>query len=229
MVKNEWNLDFVTVKANKSEKADLRASIFGSKVGPTGRDGILATSLQSPSAVDITIVDSVIEGAGQMNVEGTALNFPPDAAQAQNKGKVNVSIKRSVIRSANASSNLNGAGLNIWLGPSGGIDELPQAIADYQLTVIDSRIENAEQAALFVSMKGLKDKGTYKVKLRGNTIVDNGQTEIAVFAPDAQIDARKNCWGAPEGLNFDRVALFGQNRNQLDASEPLDCTPIGLD
>lgn len=209
--------------------AMAKARVERTRIGPTGQDGILATSLQSPAVVDLFIVDSVVERAGQMNVEGTVLNFPPDDAQPKNEGRVSITIERSMIRSATSTSNLEQAGINIWLGPSGGIDELPQAVGNYQLTVRDSQIENAERAGIVISELGAKDKGTYRATLRGSTIVGNGETEVAVFAPDARIDARGNCWGRPEGLNFTRVVVLKQAVTQLDASDPIDCSETGKD
>lgn len=190
--------------------AYANARILRSRVGATGQDGVLATSMQSPSEVEMYIEDCRIEEAGQMNLEGTILNFPPRGDMPVNEGKVSITVENSMILSATE--------LNIWLGPSS-----LGAVGTYELTISDSRIEDALFAGLAISNLGITDEGKYRVKLRNNTISGNGQFEIAVGAPDTQIDARGNCWGQPKGLDLKRVLLSEPDVIQLNVSEPLDC------
>jgi hypothetical protein len=66
------------------------------------------------------------------------------------------------------------------------------------------------------------DEGEYEVRLRDNTIRDNGTFEIAIAAARARVDARRNFWGTPSGLADRRVLLLDEaQRSQFDASEPL--------
>lgn len=70
--------------------------------GPTGQDGIVGAVMQSPSEITIHISDSVIEDAGQMNVEGSLINLPPDDSADVDAGRVSIVIERSIIRNAGA-------------------------------------------------------------------------------------------------------------------------------
>jgi hypothetical protein len=58
------------------------------------------------------------------------------------------------------------------------------------------------------------DEGEYEVRLRGNTIRDNGTSEITIAAAKARVDARRNFWGAPAGLaDSDVILLDGARRS----------------
>ena len=56
--------------------------------------------MQSPSEINLYIGDSLIEDAGQMNIEGTLVNLPPDDPSLANQGQVSIEIEGSTIRRA---------------------------------------------------------------------------------------------------------------------------------
>jgi hypothetical protein len=74
---------------------------------------------------------------------------------------------------------------------------------------------------------GQAEKSEYDIVLRDNIIFDNGQAEVMIYAPKAQIDARRNCWGLPEGLEENKVVTsIPAKEEQLDATEPLPCHEV---
>jgi hypothetical protein len=197
--------------------------------GATGQDGIVGAVMQSPSEITIYIGDSVIEDAGQMNVEGSLLNLPPEGAARADAASVSIEIERTIIRNAGAVPGHEDIAANVWLGGSQWIKAAPPATGRYTLKILDSRIEGAGGSGLELGTKrilasGLSETSLFDVVLRGSTIANNGEADVKIYAPGARIDARQNCWGRPEGLAEDRVLLFGTARRaQLDATEPLPC------
>lgn len=217
----------VMVVASGGAHANTRIERFVS--GPTGQDGIVGAVMQSPSEISITISDSLIEGAGQMNVEGSLINLPPVNPLHADQARVSIEIEGSTIRNAGAVGGFEYVAANVWLGASQFVEDSPPAKGQYQLRISNSRIEGAGRVGLefgdleFLS-KGLVDKSNYDVVLRGNTIVNNGDAEIMIYAPHAHIDARRNCWGQAEGLPAHRVTTLPPARlTQLDVSEPSSC------
>lgn len=217
----------VSLRAASGSRADARIERVLS--GAVGQDGIVGTVVQSPSDVSIHISDSVIEDAGQMNVEGTLLNLPPEANAPANAGRIAIEIERTVIRNAGAVHGFEDVAANVWLGGSLWIRGAPPAVGQYALKVTDSRIEGAGGAGLEFGNKqitaaGRTETSQFDVVLRGNSISGNGQADLKLHAPTARIDARKNCWGNAQGLAEDRIQLFAPaQRTQLDAAEALQC------
>jgi len=217
----------IMVVASGGARASTRVERFIS--GPAGQDGIVMAVMQSPSEIYLSISDSVIEGAGQMNVEGTLVNLAPDDPSQANKARVSIDIEGSKIRNAGAVSGFEDVAANIWLGASQFLEDQPPAKGNYQLRVSDSRIEGAGRAGLEFGdleslSKGQTDKSEYDVMLRGNTIINNGDAEIMIYAPNARIDARGNCWGQTEGLPEHRVTTLSPAKlTQLDVTEPISC------
>jgi len=217
----------VMVVASGGAHANARINRFVS--GPTGQDGIVGAVMQSPSEISISISSSLIEGAGQMNVEGSLINLPPDDPSQADRARVSLDIVGSTIRNAGAVSGFEDVAANVWLGASQFLKDQPPARGVYQLRIRESRIEGAGRSGLeFGDLDFLKegqvDKSEYDVVLRGNTIVNNGDAEIMIYAPGASIDARGNCWGRAEGLAENRVTtLPPAGLSQLDITEPMPC------
>jgi hypothetical protein len=217
----------VSVRAASGSRADARIERVLS--GAVGQDGIVGSVVQSPSEISIHISDSVIEDAGQMNVEGTLLNLPPEANALANAGRIAIEIERTVISNAGAVHGFEDVAANVWLGGSLWISGAPPAVGHYTLKITDSRIEGAGGAGLEfgnrqITAAGQTETSQFDVVLRGNTISTNGQADMKLNAPAARIDARKNCWGNAQGLAEDRIQLFAPaQRTQLDASEPQQC------
>jgi hypothetical protein len=218
----------VMVVASAGAHADTRVERFFS--GPVGQDGIVMAVMQSPSKINLYIGDSLIEGAGQMNVEGSLINLPADDPTMDNQGMVSIEIEASTIRNAGAVSGFEDVAANIWLGGSQFLEERLPAVGTYKLRINDSRIEAAGRSGLELGdlsllQKGQPEKSKYDVVLRGNTIVNNGEADVMIYAPGARIDARGNCWGRPEGLAEHRVKSVSPARvSQMDATEPVSCT-----
>ena len=119
---------------------------------------------------------------------------------------------------------------NIWLGGSEFIKDRFPAVGKYQLQITNTRIEGAGRSGLefgdhAMLTKAIHDKSKYEINLNGNTIVNNGEAEIMIFAPQVHINARGNCWGRPEGLDEKSVlVLLPAKRKQLDATAPVACS-----
>lgn len=197
--------------------------------GATGQDGIVMAVMQSPSEINLYIDDSIIEDAGQMNVEGSLVNLEPSDPSRANEGQVTIEIKGSTIRNAGAISGFEDVAANVWLGGSQFPGNRMPAVGAYKVRITDSRIEGAGRSGLefgdlSLLTEGQPEESEYDVVLRGNTIINNGDAEVMIYAPRARIDARGNCWGRPEGLAEHRVAiLFPVETSQLDAREPVSC------
>jgi hypothetical protein len=217
----------VSLRAASGSRADARIERVLS--GAVGQDGIVGAVVQSPSEISIYINDSVIEDAGQMNVEGTLLNLPPEVNAAANAGRIAIEIERTIIRNAGAIHGFEDVAANVWLGGSLWIRGAPPAVGHYALKITDSRIEGAGGTGLEfgnrqIAAAGRTETSKFDVVLRGNSISKNGQADLKLHAPAARIDARKNCWGNAQGLAEDRIQLFAPaQRTQLDASEALQC------
>ncbi len=229
MTRNGRNIMMV---ASGGAKIDAHVEQFLS--GPTGQDGIVAAVMQSPSEIDLYIGDSIIEGAGQMNIEGTLVNLTPVDNMQDHKGRVSIEINGSTIRDAGAVSGFEDVAANVWLGGSQFLDDLAPAKGSYSLKIMNSRIEGAgrtgfEFGDLEILASGQNEMSFYDVVLRNNTIIDNGQADIMLHVPDAHIDARQNCWGSSEGsykgLSDQRVVISKPaSINQIDFNEPLNCS-----
>lgn len=221
----------VWLRAARGSHADARIERVLS--GAVGQDGIVGSVVQSPSEISIHISDSVIEDAGQMNVEGTLLNLPPQADSLADAGRMAIEIERTVIRNAGAVHGFEDVAANVWLGGSLWISGAPPAVGHYALKITDSRIEGAGAAGLEfgnrqIAVAGRTETSQFDVVLRGNTIFRNGQADLKLNAPAAWIDARGNCWGSAQGLAEDRIQLFAAaRRTQLDATEALQCSNDG--
>jgi hypothetical protein len=206
--------------------AKARARIERSASGESGQDGVIGVAARVPATVEIEIRDSTIEKAAQMNLEGTILDLPPSDPERAHEGLVSIDVERSVIRDAGFADGFRGEAQNIWLAPSV-LAKGPFARGRYRLAVRDSTVEGAVKGGIAVGNAGsdfkiAPDEGQYEVRLRDNTIRDNGLSEIAIAAAKARIDARRNFWGTPSGLTDGRVILLDEARRpQLDASEPL--------
>jgi hypothetical protein len=217
----------VSLRAASGSRADARIERVLS--GAVGQDGIVGAVVQSPSEISIHISDSVIEDAGQMNVEGTLLNLPPETNAPANAGRIAIEIERTVIRNAGAIHGFEDVAANVWLGGSLWIIGAPPAVGHYALKITESRIEGAGGAGLEFSNRqivaaGRTETSKFDVVLRGNSISGNGPADLKLNAPAARIDARKNCWGNAQGLAEDRIQLFAPaQRTQLDAAEALQC------
>ena len=217
----------IMVVASGGAKAKTHVERFLS--GPTGQDGIVMAVMQSPSEIDLYIGDSMIEGAGQMNIEGTLVNLPPDDPLQADKGSVSIEIEGSTIRNAGQVNGFEDVAANIWLGASRFLEDSLPTLGRYTLRIRNSRIVGAGRSGLefgdlgFLT-NGLAEKSDYDIVLRDNIIIDNGEAEVMIYAPNAQIDARRNCWGLPEGLEENKVVTsIPAKVEQLDATEPLPC------
>jgi hypothetical protein len=203
-----------------------RARIERSTSGESGQDGIIGVATMVPATAEIELRDSMLENAAQMNLEGSILNLPPSDPGRAHEGLVSIDVERCVIRRAGFVDGFRGEAQNIWLAPSV-LAEGPFARGRYRLAVRDSTVEEAVKGGIVVGNAGsdfkiAADDGEYEVRLRGNTIRDNGTFDIAIAAARAHVDARRNFWGTPSGLASGRVILLDKaRRSQLDASEPL--------
>ena len=217
----------IMVVASGGAHADIRAERVYS--GPVGQDGIVMAVMQSPSEINLYIGDSVIEGAGQMNVEGTLVNLESADPSRVNEGRVSIEIEGSSIRNAGAVSGFEDVAANVWLGASMLLEDRLPTVGNYKLRIRNSRIEGAGRSGLefgdlSLLSEGQPEESEYDVVLRGNTITNNGEAEVMIYAPNARIDAQGNCWGRLEGLSENRVAvLYPAEASQLDAKEHISC------
>jgi hypothetical protein len=206
--------------------AKAKARIERSASGESGQDGVIGVAAMVPATVEIEIRDSTIEKAAQMNLEGTILDLPPSDPERAHESLVSIDVEGSVIRDAGFVDGFRGEAQNIWLAPSV-LARGPFARGRYRLSVRDSTVERAVKGGIAIGNAGsdfkiAPDRSEYEVRLRDNTIRDNGTCEIAIAAAMARVDARRNFWGTPSGLAAGRVVLLDEaRRSQLDASEPL--------
>jgi hypothetical protein len=214
----------VVVFATAGAKVTTR--IERSKLGEAGQDGVVAVAGLVPATVNVEIRDSTIEKAGQTNIEGSILNLPASDPARAHESIVSIDVEGSTIRNAGAVDGFRGEAQNIWLGPTV-FTPGPFAKGHYRLSVCNSTVDKALKTGIALGNEGSEfkiapDEGEYQVRLRNNTIKDNGSAEISISASNARIDARRNDWGAPEGLAEKRVLLREKaKRSQLDASQPL--------
>jgi hypothetical protein len=205
---------------------DATVRIERSVSGAVGQDGVVGVAAMVPATVKIEIRDSTLEKAGQMNLEGTILDLPPSDQERAHESLVSIDVERTLIRGAGFVDGFRGEAQNIWLAPSI-LEKGPFAQGQYRLAIRDSIIEKALKGGITVGNSGADfkigpDEGAYEISLRGNTIRDNGNSEISIAAANARIDARQNFWGTPAGLAAERISLLGTaRRSQLDASDPL--------
>ena len=214
----------VLVFATADAKATAR--IERSTLGATGQDGVVAVAALVPAIATVEIRDSIIEKAGQMNIEGSILNLPASDPARAHESVVSIDVERSIVRDAGAVDGFRAEAQNIWLGPT--VFEKGQfAGGQYRLNVRDSTIEKALKTGIGLGNQGSEfgiapDPGEYQARLRNNTIKENGSAEISISATKAHISARRNWWGDPAGPAEKRVRLLEQaKRTQLDASRPL--------
>jgi hypothetical protein len=199
------------------------------KSGATGQDGIVGAVMQSPSEIDILIKDSIIENAGQMNVEGSLINLKSEDPAFANKGRVSIHIENSIIRNAGAVAGFENVAANVWMGASQLLSDQPPAIGKYNLYIANSTIEDAGRSGLefgdleFLN-QGQSEQSEYNILLRDNIIKNNGEADIMVFAPMAKIEAQRNCWGRPEGLLIQRILIKKPAQiAQINSKSPLTC------
>jgi hypothetical protein len=213
-----------------SAQAKATARIERSTLGATGQDGVVAVAALVPATANVEIRDSMIEKAGQMNIEGSILNLPASNMARAHESVVSIDIERCVVRDAGAVDGFRAEAQNIWLGPTV-FEKGPFARGQYRLCVRDSTIEKALKTGIGLGNESSEfgiapDEGEYLVRLRNNTIKENGSTDISISATKAAIDAQRNWWGNPAGLSEKRVRLLEQaRRSQLDASQPLSSAP----
>ena len=209
-----------------SAQAEASARIERSALGATGQDGVVAVAALVPATAEVEIRDSTIEKAGQMNIEGSILNLPASDPARAHESVVSIDIERSTIRDAGAVDGFRAEAQNIWLGPTV-FDKGPFASGRYRLSVRDSTIEKALKTGIGLGNEGSEfgvapDPGEYWVRLRNNTIKENGSAEISISATKANIDAQRNWWGDPTGPAEKRVRLLEHaERTQLDTTDPL--------
>src|SRR5262249_6742511 len=161
--------------------------------GESGQDGIIGVAAMVPAAGEIEVRDSTIEKAAQMNLEGSILNLPPSDPGRAHEGLVSIDLERCVIRRARVVDRFRREAQNIWLAPSV-LAKGPFARGRYRLAVRDSTVEEAVKGGIAVGNAGsdfkiAPDEGEYEVRLCGNTIRDNGNSEIAIAAAKARVDA----------------------------------------
>lgn len=197
--------------------------------GATGQDGIVAAVMQSPSEINLYVHDSIIEDAGQMNIEGTLVNLKSADPSRTNEGRVTIEIEGSTIRNAGEISGFEDVAANVWIGGSQFAGNRMPAVGTYNVRITDSIVEGAGRSGLefgnlSLLSEGRPEESEYEVVLRGNTIINNGEAEVMIYAPRARIDARGNCWGRPEGLAEHRLRILSPVvASQFDAKEPVSC------
>ena len=185
----------------------------------------------SPSEVEVYVEDSVIEGAGQLNVEGTVLNTAPADPATADRARITMDLRRCLVRAPGGVPLFEDEAGNVWLGSSAWVKDRGPANGTYTFEARDCRFEATEP---YYNIRISKppdssakfDPGTYNVTLRGNSIVGGGggAPDLNIFAAGAEVDARGNCWGRPEGLAPSRLkAEAPAVASQLDASDPISC------
>jgi hypothetical protein len=211
-------------------KASAKAHLVRTVSGEVGQDGVLAVVNTSPAQVSITIEDCMLEKA-MTNIEGTIVNFPPYDSLKANEAKVSINVIESIVRDARVIhdfGNDNVRSGNIVIGSSP-LTPRPLPTGNYQLSIINSRIENGRGYGLYIGLlseewESSPESSSFDIHLRNNIFTNNGEAELILSAINAKIDAKQNCWNIKGGISNDHI-IFGDGStiSQLDISEPLLC------
>lgn len=211
--------------------ATARARIGESYVGDSGQDGVIGLARNLPAAVDIEILNTIVENAAQTNVEGAMNTRAPADPGRASEARVSLSISGSTIRNAGAVAGFEQVANNILMvSPRLTPDAPPFPRGRFRLTLKNSTVEGAKGAGIQVALPptfsvAADESDEFDLLMRDATIARNGTAEIAIAAAKVTIDARRNCWGDPSGLRESRVVRNYDvaGRAQLDAAEPIPC------
>jgi len=243
------------VIALASAGATANARLERARIADSGQDGVLAVAALTPADVSLDVIDSVVGGAAQTEVEGTILNLPavdpPSAHQTRMSVRIDGSTLLGTTEAGNAPQGIaaRGAGAdssglfagqraNVYLGSSATAQQMdstasaPFPAGRYELEVRDSRLVGALDHSLIVggsgSMWGIgPETATFDVLLRQNEITTGDCTPLLVRAPEARVDARQNCWGDSAGLERDGIVVEAPAvRSQVDVKEPIPCDAL---
>ena len=211
------------------------ARIERCQLGTVGQDGILGAVGPTPASVSLQISDTVIEKAGQANLEGTILNLPPFDLDKAADANLTIEIDNTVIRGAGT---INGVrkheACNILLTRSPFDQQESHAKGNYRLRVRNSRIADSAGYGLVVGGDSMwdddnglpPDESIFNVKLRKSTIMGNARTGILIDVANAKIDARQNGWGGPPGVEAKKYEVHAPAKpSQIDASAPVAVGP----
>lgn len=211
------------VLAYAGADADTELSVIGSTVSESGQDGVIGIAALHPARVSVDIRSSLVERSAQLNVEGTLINTPPFDPSRADQSIVSVSVRDSTIRAPGEYEGLESA--NVGMVPSVFVPA-PFTNGTYALSIENSLLEDSSSTGVRIggNFAALPpDESVYDVELSRNILLDE-PIAITIAATGAYIDARRNCWGTPEGLTPDRLELIGgATSDQIDASRPIRC------
>jgi hypothetical protein len=214
------------ISLQASRNATVSGIVYESSIGASGQDGINASLLELPAAIDLSIVGSTIENAAQSNVEGTMLALPHDEAAAI-ASQLDISIDRSTIRGAGQTPYVRAHHFNVLITGSPTPPDQPLPRGRYRLRVTDSDIEASKAVGLWVGAPwGGEpiDPGLFEILVRGTRFLENEMADVQIGASAVDIDARQNCWLSPNGHQEARVVTADPTgKSTVDTSTPAPC------
>lgn len=203
-----------------------RGMIYESVIGASGQDGILAVLSTLPGTVDLSIVGSTVENGAQSNVEGTFLAFPHSEADLL-ASSMSISIHRSTIRNAGGGPLFGDRGAGVLMTGSFIPPGPPLPAGRYALRITDSEVEGSSAFGVALGSHPelpTADPGHFQVLVRGTRFQGNQLGDIMVGGPNARVDARRNCWSAPDGQLIPRVVSYWiEGAAPVDTSAPTTC------
>jgi len=143
---------------------------------------------------------------------------------------MDVAIYRSTIRGAGSTPGFEGTTYNVNMTGSFSPRDEPLNPGEYRLRLIDSVVEASRVYGLRIGTapgQPTLDPGHFDVLVRGTRFEDNGTSDVLVGARDVEVDARGNCWVAPDGREGARVmGVDGLATDGLvDVSSRVPCAP----
>lgn len=225
------------VIAFASAGASSSARVERSLVTRSGQDGVIGVAALVPADVGVEVIDSVVEGSAQTNVEGTILNMPPYDAARAGESRVTVAVRNSTLGGAGdvGPDPFEGRRANVYLGSSAIAQQMDPASTvpfppgSYTLDIHDSRLSGTTDYGVSVGGSGAQwgigpEQAEFDAVFRDNEIGSSGSAVIALYAPQARVDARRNCWSTLGELEERAVAVEPPAvRSQIDATEPVPC------
>lgn len=232
-VKERMSLIGRNVIAFASAGASADVNFNRSHSGISGQDGVIGIAALLPAKVSIDITNSTIENAAQMNLEGTILHSPHFDSSRVSENLVSIDIENSTIQNAGSVQGFPNESRNIWMGltPMRSVMQNKNfssslfPAGNYRLTIRNSQIAGAKDYGIGVGKPGSPpEPGNFDLLLRNNEVMNNGEHEFVISAPNIQLDARQNCWGTSEGLAQDKISLEGGvDHSNLDFTKALSC------
>lgn len=207
-----------------------QTKIYKSYVGVSGQDGVVAVVGLVPASIELDILESTIEDAAQMNVEGTILNLPAYDASRAEETLIDITIRDSKILNAGKVKGFqDDSSINIWMGGTDFAQQIDPTAKDpyqegtYRLLIENSTVSGAVNYGVGFGNERTTnnialEKSSFDVTLKNNKIYDNGEHALFIASPNVRIEESNNCWRSSK-KETDKLIGF---------SEKITSYPLGI-